>query len=154
MKLVSKIATSIIIICLGIYIIGVDITVISFLYLINGNKLQLDNNYTIILPFTHWAYYKEINDYYFIMGRKIDNSYLTAEFYKNPQKINLTNLKELCKVKKIFKENTILICHKKDLKDDIIFQSRDKKVVMRGSDINASNKKVINEYLLLLRHLK
>lgn len=153
MKLVNKIIIIFILFIASINIFGIDKIILSFFYLVNGSKLQLDNNYTVNLPFAHWAYYNENNYSYYLIGRKIDSSNLTAEFYKNAQSINLTKLKKLCKIQTRFKDGIILICHKKTGKDDIIFQSINKKVLMQGNDINSSNVKVMNEYILLLKSI-
>ena len=151
-KLVNKIILLFVIIILSVNIIGVDKIILAFFYVVNGSKLQIDNNYTIKLSFSHWAYYNENNFDYFLIGRKVNNSNLTAEFYKNSQNIDISKFKKICKNENLINNGIILICHKKNRKDDIIFQSYDKNIVMRGIDINASDKKVIKEYILLLRN--
>jgi len=153
--MIRKIALIIIIPIVIFGIIYPGILANTFLYFINGSSLQV-GNYTINFPLGHWAYFNQDKLNYIISGRYIDGEALRIEIFKNPSKYDFKWLSKCNVVKKEYTNlsGKMFIC-KYDNKQMMYFLSNDKRLLLNsGDNFNIENKKMLQEYELLLNKIK
>ena len=137
-----------------ILVIGVTKILVGFFYLKNGNSFIL-NNYKIEFIFPHWAYYGENKLAYVIAGQEINGKNLSAEFFKNPEKINIDKVISNCDNLSKQEDETIgihgdmYIC-KRATNETMYFFSKDKEIFIRETEYDSTDLKIIREYKLLL----
>lgn len=131
---------------------------LGFFYLKNGKTITI-SDYRIGMPFLHWAYFGESKITYVVKGKNVNSYSLTAEFFKNAEKLNILNAISNCDSveQKVYKGVSIIgnmyLCMK-NRKESMYFQSNDKKILIREDDYNSSNTRIIKEYSLLLENIE
>jgi len=164
MKLVNKLFTrtnKILIAFIMIFVllqnIGMSKIMNIFLYYKNGSEYTMQN-YIIKFPIGHWAYFGESKITYVIIGKNINVHNLSAEFFKDAEKLDITNAISNCDTikKQGYKgksiKGNIYLCMRNKT-ETMYFQSEDKKILIRENDYNSSNEKIVAEYQLLLNSI-
>ncbi len=131
----------------------------SFLYFIKGSSLKT-GNYIIDFPFAHWAYFSENEYAYILSGKKVNGKFTKIEILKNPKEFNTLLLVQKCSLfKKLSKKYKYIkgkayLCN--DNNKTMMYFVSDKMDLILSTDNNFdyNNKNEINEYVLLLNHIK
>lgn len=145
-------------ISLIITIIGPVEIMLGFFYLKNGKSFMI-NDYQIKMSFMHWAYFGESKITYIVTGKNINSNNLSAEFFKEAEKLNILNAISNCDSieQKTYEgiriKGNIYLCMK-NRKETMYFQSNDKKILIREDDYNSSNTEIVKEYVLLFENIE
>jgi hypothetical protein len=148
---------AVLIFLLFIKLIGFSKIANAFLYYKNGAYLDI-GHYRIQFPIGHWAYFGESKITYVISGNRIGKNNLSAEFFKDAEKLNFSDAIANCDTVnkqgysgKNIKGNIFLCTINK--KEIMYFQSNYKKILIREDDYNSSNELIVNEYKLLFNSI-
>jgi len=129
----------------------------TFLYFKNGSSFKI-NDYQIKFPIGHWAYFGESKITYVISGNNIGKNNLSAEFFKDAEELNISSAISNCDTvkKEVYRRDNmkgnIYLCMRKT-EETMYFQSDDKQILIRETDYNSSNEKIIEEYELLFNSI-
>ena len=130
----------------------------TFFYYKNGSKYIMQSH-ILKFPIGHWAYFGESKITHVISGNNINGYNLSAEFFKNAEKLSILTAISNCDSveKKVYNgtniKGNIYLCMRSE-KETMYFQSNDKKILIRENDYNSSNIKIIKEYKLLFDSIR